>query len=284
MKQMDEWRDQYEELPIPDALDEAVRSSIARAQRQKRQQMIIRRTCATLFVTLFLWIGLLNVSSTFTTAMAKVPGFEPIVRLLSVQTISDQSETYEAHIEQVAVETETHPELSSLLNEAYLEESVQAYEQYVAEKEKLEEAGGGHLAVHQSYRVVTDAPHLWSMERQTTEIRGSSYQTVQYTTIDPEYGVVLTLPLLFKDDSYIERIESYVDETFDPALRLAYPDGTFHRVVLRPDQPFYITADGTLVIVFQPYEMTPGSEGVVEVAIPTSLLEDVLVSDRYIHS
>ena len=284
MKQMDEWRDQYEELPIPDALDEVVRSSIARAQRQKRQQMIIRRTCATLFVTLFLWIGLLNVSSTFTTAMAKVPGFEPIVRLLSVQTISDQSETYEANIEQVTVESETHPELSSLLNETYLEQSVQAYEQFVAEKEELEAAGGGHFSVHQSHRVVTDTPHVWSLERQTTEIRGSSYQTVEYTTVDPEYGVILTLPLLFKDDSYIERIESYVDEAFDSSLRLAYPDGTLYPITLRPDQPFYITADGTLKIVFQPYEMTPGSEGVVEVAIPTSLIEDLLVSDRYIHS
>ena len=44
---------------------------------------------------------------------------------------------------------------------------------------------------------------------------------------------------------------------------------------IRPDQSFYINADGALVLVFDKYEAAPGYMGVVEFTIPLSEIQDL---------
>ena len=51
----------------------------------------------------------------------------------------------------------------------------------------------------------------------------------------------------------------------------------------KANQNFYITQQGKLVIVFDKYEVAPGSMGIVDFGIPITLLADVLVSNEYIH-
>jgi len=48
-------------------------------------------------------------------------------------------------------------------------------------------------------------------------------------------------------------------------------------------QQFYISDKGKLVISFDKYEVAPGYMGVVEFEIPTEVLQNILVSNKYIH-
>ena len=56
--------------------------------------------------------------------------------------------------------------------------------------------------------------------------------------------------------------------------------GGFDKIAV--EQTFYITADSQLVIVFDEYEVAPGSMGIVEFTIPTEVIQDSLVSNMYI--
>ena len=51
---------------------------------------------------------------------------------------------------------------------------------------------------------------------------------------------------------------------------------------ISPEQNFYITEQGKLVISFDVYEVAPGFMGLVTFEIPTELLQDVLMSNKYI--
>lgn len=51
---------------------------------------------------------------------------------------------------------------------------------------------------------------------------------------------------------------------------------------IHPNQSFYIDKNSNLVISFDEYKVAPGSMGVVEFLIPTELLSDALISNRYI--
>ncbi|WP_249651017.1 RsiV family protein, partial [Lysinibacillus sp. D4A3_S15] len=51
---------------------------------------------------------------------------------------------------------------------------------------------------------------------------------------------------------------------------------------IQPDQQFYISDKGKLVLSFDKYDVAPGFMGVVEFEIPTDVLKDDLVSVTYI--
>lgn len=51
---------------------------------------------------------------------------------------------------------------------------------------------------------------------------------------------------------------------------------------IQPDQTFYITEDHKLVISFDEYEVAPGYMGVTEFKIPTSVISNLLMGERYV--
>jgi len=51
---------------------------------------------------------------------------------------------------------------------------------------------------------------------------------------------------------------------------------------ISPNQNFYITEEGKLVISFDKYEVGPGYMGIQEFEIPTEVIADILVSNEYI--
>ncbi|WP_425445846.1 RsiV family protein [Dethiothermospora halolimnae] len=116
---------------------------------------------------------------------------------------------------------------------------------------------------------------------------------VKYDTIDKEKEVLITLPSLFKDDSYVDVItknikeqmikENKEDEGKIYMIKEIEGDGPgefFEKI--SKNQEFYINDEGKLTISFNEYEVAPGYMGVVEFTIPTEILSDILVSDKYI--
>ena len=109
---------------------------------------------------------------------------------------------------------------------------------------------------------------------------GNSY-AVGYI-FDRRSGAELSIPDLFVDDSYLERLSTLTREVLAERVRkeeLAsglewVEDGTspiaenFDNILFR--------GDGTVVVMFDKYQVAAGVEGVVEVEFPLALLADLL--------
>ena len=93
------------------------------------------------------------------------------------------------------------------------------------------------------------------------------------------------------DESYVtvisENIKKQMRERRLKDSNLVYwiagePDAIDGFDSITPDQDFYISNEGKLVISFDKYLVAPGSMGIQEFEIPTEILQDVLVSNAYI--
>jgi hypothetical protein len=179
------------------------------------------------------------------------------------------------------------------LNQKYLSENKALYEKFQSEIEQLKKQGGGHLGLDTNYEVKTDNDRIFSIGRYVVETSGSSSEEVAFDTIDKVNQILITLPMLFKDEQYIERISQNIKEQMiaqmkaDPDIVYWIPENgdevsTDMFTSISKDQSFYINDDGKLVIVFNKYDIAPGSMGSVEFVIPTEVIAGDLVSQKYI--
>lgn len=78
--------------------------------------------------------------------------------------------------------------------------------------ESLKQSGEGHLGVDTGFEVKTDNSELFAISRYVVNTVGSSSTTMQHDTIDKKNQILLSLPMLFKDDRYISIISENIKE------------------------------------------------------------------------
>ena len=169
MNRMNDYRQSYDDIPIPHELDKRLRDTIAQAQREQRRYKRMKRWMFSLVALFVIWISSLNVSPQFAQAMAAVPGFQSIVSALTIHEIVVEQNTYEAHIETPTVTNITDPELEQVLNAKYIAESEALYDSFEKKLVEMEDAGGGHLAVDSKVEVITDTDILFVLSRSYSE-------------------------------------------------------------------------------------------------------------------
>lgn len=277
----------YKDTAIPENLELSVRQSIRRATMRKRMNFINKIAVVILagFVALG---GLVNINQNIAMAMSELPVIGRVVEVLSFRFDTIDEEGVHAEIEAPIVEGLENENLQNTLNEQYLEESKALYDAFVEEMGDIIELGG-HMGVNSGYVVKTDTDQLLSIGRYVVNIVGSSSTTFKYDTIDKEEGVLITLPSLFEDHSYVDLISEYLIETMKTEMEedeakvyWVEDDGFYVFESIKEDQQFFITSEGKLVLSFDKYEIAPGYMGVVEFEIPTEILSDILVGDKYI--
>jgi hypothetical protein len=230
-----------------------------------------------------------NTSSTIAYAMSEVPLVGKLVRVLLIKEYKVDQDTYNADIKTPAVEGLENHELQNALNKKYITENEKLYAEFSKEIEDLKAAGGGHLGVNSGYVIKTDTDRILSIGRYVVNTVGSSSTTFRYDTVDKQNQILITLPSLFRDDSYVdvisENIKAQMRQQMKEDAQKAYwvEEGDiapFEKI--KADQSFYISCDNKLVISFDKYEVAPGYMGVVEFDIPTEVLSEILVSNEYI--
>ena len=281
---------QYKDVPIPKELDAIVEASLKK-QPQKRKKHVPKWVFSSVAAAAIFTAGL-NVSPTMARNLADIPVLGNVVEVLTIANYELEEETYSANIEVPKINGESAD--IATLNEKYATEGKALYEKFLAE---MEQAEGGYLGVDSGYIVQTDTEKLLSVGRYVAETAGSSSMAMKYDTVDKQKEMVITLPSLFKDDRYISLISDYITDQMRQEMNATNQEKTYWVsgaglqdeesvdlfTTIKADQNFYITKEGKLVIVFDEYEVAPGYMGVVEFEIPTTLLDDVLVSNEYIH-
>ncbi|QED47154.1 anti-sigma-V factor rsiV [Cytobacillus dafuensis] len=289
-KKLEELKTEYKNIPIPDELDFVVERALKKGKKNKRGYKWMAGTAA----AAILFIGGINISPAMANSLAEVPVVGSIVKVLTFTEFKVDEDKYQADIKVPAISDSENGELAQSLNEKYLTEGKELYEQFKAEMDELEKEGGGHVGVDSGYEVKTDNDQILSIGRYVVNTVGSSSTVMKYDTIDKKNDILLSLPMLFKDDSYVKIISENIQEQ----MREQMKESNFEKVywvadsgiednlevfeLIKKDQNFYINKDGKLVISFDKYEVSPGSMGIVEFVIPTEIISDVLVSNEYI--
>lgn len=261
-------------------------------KRKNNARKVRGAVASVALATMLLTIGV-NTSHVLADSLLKVPVVSGIVRVLKFKEFRVDEENYHAEINTPKIEGLENKELEDSLNQKYMEDNKKLYQEFIKDMENLEEQGGGHLGVDSGYVVKTDNDEILSIGRYVVNTVASSSTVFQYDTIDKKREILLTLPSLFKDDSYVHIIsqnikEQMLEENKQDENKVYWLEGIGELDMIEgfeeisPQQNFFINPDGKLVISFDKYEVAPGYMGVVEFEIPTEVLEDILAGRDYI--
>ncbi|MFL0581913.1 DUF3298 domain-containing protein [Solibacillus silvestris] len=279
---------QYKDIPIPQELEMMIEKNLQRPPKKRKRKLPFFLTSVAAAAILFT-VGL-NTNPAMAKNLVDVPVIGQVVKVLTFTEYEMIKDEYTADI-QVPQISGSSADIEAL-NEKYAQEGKLLYEQF---KTDIEEMEAGNMAVNSGYVIETDTDEILSFGRYVEVIVASSSSVMQYTTIDKQAETVITLPSLFKDDRYAEIISRYLEDEMRRKMIETKGDeiywvggtewhdesfGVFEGI--SPEQNFYITEAGKLVISFDEYEAAPGFMGLVTFEIPTELLQDVLVSNKYI--
>ena len=288
---MNRFRNEYENIEIPDELEFLVRTTIKEQEKKMKRKNIINKSVIAAAVAGVVFVGSINLSSEISYALSEVPVLGSIVRVLTFKTFELKDNNFDAELKTPAIEG-LDSKLEAMLNEKYLDENQKLYDDFMKEIDELKKADmdEAHMGIASGYEVKTDTDKLLVIGRYVVNTAGSSSTTIKYDTIDKQNKLLITLPSLFKDEAYIdiisENIKAQMKEQMKDENNVYWledemmGDENFSKI--DKNQSFYITKDNQLVIAFDKYEVAPGYMGNPEFIIPSELLKDALVSEEYI--
>lgn len=277
----------YHEIPYPVDLKSKIEAIYQKQKQKKAHVNLIRIGLSTAAVLTLFTIGV-NTNQSFAAAMTKLPIIGPIVSVISFKFDEIDTDLVHANVEAPVITGLENKTLEAALNQKYYEESKALYEAFVSEMGEIENLGG-HAGIDSGFEIKTDNDLLISIARYVVNTAASSSTTMTYETVDKEFGLLLTLPSLFVDDTYIDIISAYLIDVMKETMKndsskvywvLKEDFAPFESI--KPNQNFYISDQNKLMISFDKYEVAPGYMGIVEFEIPTDVIKSLLVSDRYI--
>ena len=273
-EQMNMLKKEYEQIETPAQALTVLQAGIDKAKREGHSSMIPKRSywgawAAAAAVLVF--IAVPNVSPTAAMAMADMPVLNKVVQVITFNRYTQMTEDklYAANVQTAKLEVQGDAQLQSSVGEINAE--VKAYaEQMIAQFQQEMEAQGGVYGLDIGYTVVTDSDKWFTLEIITTETMASRAETVRYYNLDKETGKYVHLADLFpKGYDYVTAISEDIkaqmvqrmaeDENQSYFINSDMPEEDFQQIA--PDQQFYVNQDGQLVIVFNEYEVAPGSMG-----------------------
>ena len=292
MNGMEKLKMNYENIEIPSELEFIVKNTMKKENKKMQIRKRTKIAIATAAALTIAFVGMVNLNASIAYALSEVPLFKEMVRVVSFRDFKIQDNNFVAELETPKIEGLENQELENLLNDKYLNENKELYEKFLADIEDLKKAGfkDANMGVLAGYEIKTDNEDILSIERYVVSVAGSSSTVLKYDTIDRRNEILITLPSLFKDESYIDIISQNIreqmiqrmeeDENLVYWLKEEVQEWNFDEI--SKNQKFYINNDYKLVISFDKYEVAPGYMGISEFIIPTELIQETLVSNAYI--
>lgn len=291
MQEFDEMKKNYEEIEIPAELEFLVRKTIRDHEKKMKTRSGIRHSMLSFAAALLLFTGTVNISPAAAQTLSEIPGMKNLVHLVLVKNWVRSEQGFAADIKVPGIRGLGDQELEGSLNRKYLEEGAALYRDFEKKMGEMKQIGSGNFEVSSDYQVIAETENLLTIRRTHMSIEASGFEQADFDTIDKKKKIVLTLPALFKDESYIrlisENIKEQMREQMQSDQRTAYffggEDASSEKFEsIKKNQNFYINAGGALVIVFDEYEVAPGSMGLVEFVIPTPVIREALAGEEYI--
>lgn len=285
-EKLNQLKTEYDNIEIPDELDFLVRSTVHKGSKQQKPFKLKRAMIAAILV-FGIFVGGINISPTLAQTLAEIPILGQVVNIFTFVNFKVEEENFEADIKVPNISGLNDEELESSLNAEFIKEGQSLYEEFNKQMEQLKSVeGNGHLALESTYEIKTDNDQILSVIITKLETMASSSTSYTSYTVDKLNKAIVTLPSLFKNDSYIEAISDNIKTQMRQRMKedenISYfidsvdmPVDDFEKI--DANQNFYINQDGKLVILFNEYEYAPGYMGPSEFVIPTDIIQDLLL-------
>ena len=272
-------RARYQAQETPEELSLAVRAAIREGDRLRKHRRVLRRSLATALASCACFVLLVNGSPSFAQAVYEVPVLGSLARIFTVTeyTINDEERVIDVRLP--ALENTGHTELEQKINQEIstrIQAVIDEAEARARETKEAYVATGGDpddympVIIDVDYEVKCQNDQYLSFVINKTETRASAYTEFYTYNIDLETGKELTLRDLL-GPNWMETVNTQVEAEI--ARRAQDPDNIYWTEEqggfqgIEEDQPFYLNENGLPVVVFEKYEIAPGSMGSQEFVI-----------------
>ena len=296
MRQIEDARKKYEEIPIPQELSGRVRAAIVRSEEKRKSQGqkipvagIYRRNriwgvCAgTAAALVLVFTTALNTNTAFADMAAGLPVIGAAARILTFRSYEKDEGDWKISVEIPSVEmiAKDTNGLDAALNQEiydlcsrYAEEAAERAREY---KKAFMETGGTEeeweahdIKIHVGYEIKAQTERYLSFAVQETENWSAAGSETRYYNIDlKDYKMVTLADVLGRDYVRIAN-ESILRQMEDRKKKdgIAFWSGSEGGFTGITDKTaFYMNENGNPVIVFDKYEIAPGAYGKLEFEI-----------------
>lgn len=230
------------------------------------------------FVALFL---LPNVSIAYAQAMEPIPIIGDIVRVMTIRNYFYSDDRYEMDIDVPHIESENN-EAIDFINKDVSELTTALMNQFY--KDLKISGNNGYGSIRVDYETVMNTTRWFTLKLSVSELAASSNNYFKFYHIDKNSGKIIELGDLFTTDRYsdilTEEIKKQMQERMDADENVKYwmndSEIGMEFADVNADHNFYWNENGDLVIVFDKYEVAPGSMGTPEFTIDREVIKDIL--------
>lgn len=291
MSRLNKMKEDYNHISIPEELDDMIQQQIQKSRTKQAEQKRVRlrnrakkSLCAigTAAVVCILFAAALNTSYVFAKEAAKLPIIGEFARILTFRTYEENEDNIAVSVRIPTIEMITedtginiakiNQEILTLCNQ-YANDAVLRAEEYrsafLETGGTLEEWAEHNVEITVDYEIKNQNKDYLSFVVRGTENWTNAYSESRYYNLRLPDGKTVTLKDML-GEKYIENVNESIMEQITERQNAGETffgpeEGGF--TTITDDTKFYINANNHPVIVFEKYEIAPGSSGEIEFEI-----------------
>ncbi len=288
MSRLADRKQDYDNIKIPEELHRRVEQEIEKSRaREKviqlnRRKRWIRNTAAAAAAVCVAFTAALNTSTAFAEEAAQLPVIGTLARVLTFRNYETEKDGIGIAVEVPTIDmiqTETGIQVDEVnqqiydLCRQYADEAVKRAEEYrkaFLDTGGTEEEWKAHkIQINVGYEIKSQTDQYLSFIVRGTENWSTAYSESRYYNIDVNTGKMVSLADFLGTD-YIaaanESIRQQLSQRKEAGeIFWTEEEGGFSGIT--EDAKFYVNETGNPVIVFEKYEIAPGSSGEIEFEI-----------------
>lgn len=293
MNVLERAKQRYNEIPIPDELSGRIQLEVRlakerQAEDEKREKVKLpkrpipfrrlQKSAAAAAAVLLIFAGALNTNMAFAKSAEELPVIGVLARVLTFRSYEEKTDDLEISVEIPSIDMIAEDLKGA--EQPVNEEILRLCEQYAAEAEKRaigyrdaffatggteEEWKAHNIQIRVWYEVKAQSDKYLSLAVMGTENWTNAYSRTKYYNIDLQSGSLVSLSDIL-GENYKQKADQEISRQIRERQKAGgvYFDG-FEGI--SEDTQFYLNESGEPVIVFEPYEIAPGSEGRQEFVI-----------------
>lgn len=221
-----------------------------------------------------LFAALPNLSAPVAHAMEQIPVLGAVVRVITFRSYTDETDRSHADVQVPQIEG-----TGSAVGQVNTE--VQTYTDRLIAQFQTDRAdlGESYEGLDVSYEVVTDSDTWFTLRIFTVETAASGYESSKIYHINKVTDQTVSLADLFRADADYRQVLSaevlrQMKQQMETEPGVSYFIDEFTEIAA--DQNFYYDAQGNLVLVFDEYDVAPGSMGAPEFSMNRDVYASLL--------
>lgn len=273
-----------ESVEVPENVSKAVENALASLPETNKSASRIKifpKILSTAACVVFFFLVLMpNFSKAYAKSLADVPVIGRIVKVVTIRNYFYSDDNHEMEINVPRIEDESGAA-------DYINKDVEELTKILADKfdEERKAAGNeGYGAIYVDYDVVTNTDKWFTLKITVHETAGSSNTYYKYYHIDKTKGEIVKLSDIAENDEFYSTVEAEIKRQMKQRMKndsdavywVDSEDFGQNFEKLEADCNFYWNKKGEFVIVFDKYEVAPGSMGTPEFTIGKSVTDKVI--------